>query len=30
LYKAGQKPEAAREQAEYERLKALSDAADRQ
>lgn len=28
LYKAGQKAEAAREQAEYERLKALSDAAD--
>jgi len=28
LYKAGQKSEAAREQAEFERLKALSDAAD--
>jgi len=28
LYKAGQKAEAAREQAEFERLKALSDAAD--
>ena len=28
LYKAGQKTEAAREQAEYERLKALSDATD--
>ena len=30
LYKAGQKTEAAHEQAEYERLKALSDAADNQ
>ena len=30
LYKAGQKAEAAREQAEYERLKTLSDAADNQ
>jgi tetratricopeptide (TPR) repeat protein len=28
LYKAGQKSEAAREQAEFDRLKALSDAAD--